>query len=357
MSGPDKHSKTEHASPQKLKKSREQGQVASSKDLASTVSLILGMIMFAVMLPSISKGFQQLFYTMVKDFDYNLVAANGINQIMMYSFESFIRLGFPIIVVVWLAAFVTTVAQVGFHFSTKPLEPSLDKLNPVNGFKKLFTTRGLINMFISLAKMAVVLFVTSSVIMNENNTLALLNLNDISFILSKSGAIVWELAMKSSMVLLILAFIDYAYQKWQFSEDQKMTKQEVKDESKQQEGNPEIKGKVRSMQRSAAQKRGLQETVAQADVIVTNPFHIAVAIKYDREGGEGAPRVIAKGARLLAQRIRGFAQESGIEVIQNIPLARALYKEVKVGFEIPPTLYIAVAEVLAVVFRRRGVLK
>ncbi len=354
MPGADKHSKTEQASHHKLKKSREQGQVASSKDLSSTVSLILGMIMFAVMLPNICKGFQQLFYTIVNDFDYDLVAPNGINYVVAYTFQSFINLGLPIIVVVWLAAFLTTVAQVGIHFSAKPLEPSFDKLNPVKGFQKLFSTRGLINMLTSLAKMIVVACVTSSVIMKKENTLALLNLNDISYVLNKSGAMVWELAWKASFVLLVLAIIDFAYQKWQFAEDQKMTKQEVKDESKQHEGNPEIKGRIRSIQRSAAQKRGLKATVAEADVIVTNPFHIAVAIKYDREGGQGAPTVIAKGARLLAQRIKGFAKESGIEIIENIPLARALYKEVRVGFEIPPTLYIAVAEVLAIVFRKKG---
>ncbi len=350
----DKHSKTEQASHHKLRKSREQGQVASSKDLSSTVSLILGMIMFAVMLPSICKGFQELFYTIVNDFDYGLVAPNGVNYIVAYTFKSFIRLGLPIIVVTWLAALLTTIAQVGFHFSVKPLEPSLDKLNPIKGFQRLFSTRGLINMLTSLAKMIVVACVTSSVIMNRENTLVLLNLNDISYVLNKSGAMIWELAWKASFVLLVLAIIDFVYQKWQFNEDQKMTKQEVKDESKQHEGNPEIKGRIRSIQRSAAQKRGLRETVAEADVIVTNPFHIAVAIKYDREGGQAAPRVIAKGARLLAQRIRGFAQDSGIEIIQNIPLARALYKQVKVGFEIPPELYIAVAEVLAIVFRKKG---
>ncbi len=354
MPGADKHSKTEQASSHKLRKTREQGQVASSKDLSSTISLILGIIMFAVMLPSISKGFQELFYTIVNDFDYGLVAPSGINYIVAYTFKSFIRLGLPILIVVWLAAFLTTVAQVGIHFSVKPLEPSLDKLNPVKGFQKLFSTRGLINMLTSLAKMIVVACVTSSVVMKKENILALLNLNDIYFVLNKSGAMIWELAWKASFVLLILALIDFAYQKWQFNEDQKMTKQEVKDESKQHEGNPEIKGRIRSIQRAAAQKRGLKATVAEADVIVTNPFHIAVAIKYDRESGQNAPMVIAKGARLLAQRIKGFAKESGIEIIENIPLARALYKEVKVGFEVPPTLYIAVAEVLAIVFRKRG---
>ena len=350
----DKSSKTEHASSHKLKKTREQGQVASSKDLSSTVALILGMIMFAIMLPKIASGFKLLFITIASDFNFALVAPEGLNHIIAYTAQSFIQLGLPILGVVWLATLLTTVAQVGLHFSVKPLEPNISKLNPIEGFKKLFSNRGLINMFTSLAKMLVVAWVTSSVIMNKENILVLLNLNDINAVMNKSGAIIWELACKSSMVLLILAFIDVTYQKWQFLQDQKMSKQEVKDESKQQEGNPEIKGRLKSIQRAAAQKRGLKATVAEADVIVTNPFHIAVAIKYDREGGQGAPMIVAKGARLLAQRIREFAKESGVEIIENVPLARALYKQVRVGFEIPAELYIAVAEVLAIVFRKKG---
>lgn len=351
--GPDKHSKTERPSSHKLKKSREQGQVAMSKDLSSTLALVFGMIMAAVMGPQIALGFRDLFKLISSDFNFELVAPQGINFLMADISGRFIALAGPIVGVVWLATFISSTAQAGFHVSTKPLEPKFEKINPIAGFKKLVSKRGLVNLIISIIKMIIIAAVTSSVLMDEKNTLVLMQLGDINFILAKAGEMIWQIGLKASITLIIIALIDFSYQKWQFLEDQKMTKQEMRDESKEHDGNPQIRSKIKSLQRAAAQKRGLKESVAEADVVITNPFHIAVAIKYDREAGQDAPIVIAKGARLLAERIKSFARESEIEIIENVPLARALYKEVKVGWEIPPALYIAVAEVLAIVFRRR----
>ncbi|MDD9899323.1 MAG: EscU/YscU/HrcU family type III secretion system export apparatus switch protein [Candidatus Melainabacteria bacterium] len=350
--GPDKHSKTERPTSHKLRKTREQGQVAMSRDLSSTLGLVFGMIMAAVMGPTIAAGFKQFFLLVAQDFNFDLVAPEGINFLMADIFQRFILLAGPIVGVVWLAGFAAATAQAGFHVSFKPLEPKFEKINPIEGFKRLVSKRGLVNLTISILKMLLIAAVTSSVLLNENNTLVLMNLTNIKFILAKSGAMIWEIAFKASITLIIIALIDFSYQKWQFLEDQKMTKQELKDENKEHEGDPQIKSKIKSIQRATAQKRGLKETVAEADVVVTNPFHIAVAIKYDKETGD-APIVVAKGARLLAERIKTFARDAEVEIIQNIPVARALYKEVKVGWEIPPTLYVAVAEILAIVFRRK----
>jgi flagellar biosynthetic protein FlhB len=181
-----------------------------------------------------------------------------------------------------------------------------------------------------------------------------MNFQELPAIISESGAMIWEISLKAAMTLLVLGLIDYIYQRWQFLEDQKMSKQEVKDEYKQLEGNPFLKGQIKARQRSFSQKRGLRESVKMADVVVTNPFHIAVAIKYDRSSAKSAPTVVAKGARLLADRIKEFAREAGIDVIQNIPVARALYKNIQVDREISPELYIAVAEVLAIVYSKKG---
>lgn len=348
----DKQSRTEQASQRKLTKSREQGQVAVSKDLTSTLALIMGMIMISKGVPTISAAFINFFKIVSSDFNYDWVSTGGMHNIIVFVFKSFATLALPIILTVWITTFVATVAQVGFHVSFKPLEPNFSKLNPVSGIQKLISVRGIIGLGISMTKMLVITLVTSSVLMNPQNTIAIMHFNEITLTINKLVSIVWELTFKAAITLLIIAVIDYSYQKWQFAEDQKMTKQEVKDEHKQQEGDPLIKGKVRSIQRAAAGRRGLKESVKEADVIVTNPFHIAVAIKYDRKK-QNAPIIVAKGARLLAQRIREFAKESNIEIIQNIPLARALYKGVSVGFEIPPELYIAVAEVLAIVFKKR----
>lgn len=350
----DKHSKTEKPTGKKLSQAREQGSVAKSQDLSQTTALISGMIMFIVMFPHITNKFAEVFRTILLDFDFSNVALHGINQIVFFWFKTVVLLSLPTLAVVWITVFAVAAAQVGIKFSFKAIQPKLDKLNPVNGFQKLFSVRGVINVSQSLVKMVIIGVFTSQVLLDPNNTMVLLHLNETYAILMKTGSILWELLFKSFMVLIIMAAVDWFYQKWQFSEDQKMTKQEVKDEHKQQEGNPEIKGKVKGRQRDASQRRGLKENVQTADVVVVNPFHIAVAIRYDRSSGDEAPIVVAKGARLLAQRIREFAQEAGIEIIQNIPLARALYKQCNVDFEITPDLYVAVAEVLAVVFRKRN---
>jgi flagellar biosynthetic protein FlhB len=350
----DKNSKTEAASRYKLKKSREEGSVAKSQDLSGTVGFIAGLIATMVFLPQIGKSLVSFLLRIIYDFPLSELSMNGIKSILVMMLKEFIVTSFPLLTVIWVAALATTVAQVGFHVSFKPLEPKLDKINPVNGFKRLFSTRSVVSTALAILKMLLVVFVSGSVIWNNRQTVSLMNLQNIDSILNLSGRLTWELCMKAACTLLFLALIDFAYQKWQFLEDQKMTKQEVKEEHKHHEGNPMIKGQVRARQKAAAKKRGLKESVEEADVIVTNPFHIAVALKYDREHGQSAPIVVAKGARLLAERIKQFAKEFKVEIVPNIPLARALYKECKVGMEISPDLYIAVAEVLAIVYAKRN---
>ncbi len=350
--GTDKQSRTEAASKHKLRKSREQGQVARSQDLSAVLALMAGMIMFCIYSSKLCVDLNTMFRRIFFDFNFNYVDVNGINQIIAYFFMSFVNMAFPILVVIWLVALVATTFQVGFHVSAKPLEPSFDKINPIQGFQRLFSKRGLVNTILALAKMIVVIFVAGSVLWSEKNSAAFLTMTNLDLILTKSGSMIKELAFKSVATLLIMAIIDYSYQRWQYLEDQKMSKHELKEEYKEQEGNPTIKSKVKSLQKAAAKKRGLRETIKEADVVITNPYHIAVAIKYDRKTMR-TPVVVAKGARLLALRIKEFAREAGVDVVENIPLARALYKEVAVDFEISPTLYVAVAEVLAVIFKKR----
>jgi flagellar biosynthesis protein FlhB len=349
----DKQSKTEKASPQKLKKSRREGQVAKSQDLSASVALAMGMMMFIVLLPQISNSIAELIRRYFLDVDFRKVADFGFNAIIIDVFKEFSFIVIPFVAVIWITAFVTTLAQVGFHVSTKPLEPKLDKINPIQGFQRIFSKRGLVNTVLSIGKMIIIASVAGTVLWSENHTHTLIHMDNILGVLNKAAVMVIEVVAKACFVLIIMSILDYVYQKYQFLEDQKMTKDEVKREHKEQEGSPEIKSKVRSMQRATAQKRGLREAVKTADVVIVNPFHIAVAIQYDRDTGTTAPIVVAKGARLLAERIKKFAREAGIEIIQNIPLARSLYKQVKAGLEIPPELYVAVAEVLAIVFKKR----
>jgi flagellar biosynthetic protein FlhB len=349
----DKQSKTERASSYKLKRSREQGQVAKSQDLSTTVTFIVTLVMIAIYSPKICSEINLVFRQIFFDYDLNNFNELTFQRVITFLFKELAITVIPISAVAWLIAFVISAAQVGLHFSTKPLEPNFDKINPIKGFERLFSLRGVISTTLSVIKMVIIAAVACSVVFNPNNSMVLMHLGDLNIVIKKSADIIWELAMKTSFTLLAISIIDYSYQKWQFLEDQKMSKHEVKEEHKEQEGNPTIKSKIRSIQRETARKRGLKEVIKDADVIVTNPFHIAVAIKYDRQFGTTAPLVVAKGARLLALRIREFAKEANVDIVVNIPLARSLYKQCKVGYEITPELYVAVAEVLAFVFRKR----
>ena len=348
----DKSSKTEQASQYKIRKARDKGQVGKSQDLSGTVVLVVGMIMTFLLMPSHARAFQEQIFIATRDFNFTQLTDGGLTSIMNYTLKNYFIAVVPILASIFIAGFVSAASQVGFHFSTEPLIPKLDKINPIEGFKKLFSLKGVMQTLIAALKMILIIVVTSSVLLNEDNTMVILNLDQNPVIIDKFSEMLWELIMKASITLITISVIDFAYQKWQFTEDQKMSKQYQKDEYRETEGNPEIKSKMRQIQRQAAQKRGLKQAVSDADVVVTNPFHIAVALKYERGEGKSAPIVVAKGARLLAQRIREFAKESNVEIIRNIPLARALYKECKVDREIVPELYVAVAEILAIVFKK-----
>ena len=352
MSG-DKSSKTEQASQYKLRKAREKGQVGKSQDLSGTVVFVIGLIMTYLLTPGIAKIFHRQIITATTDFNFVELNKVGLSLVMNSSIKDLLMAIAPILLTIMIAGFATAAGQVGFHFSVEPLVPKFEKINPVEGFKRLFSLKGFMQTAIAVMKMILIIAVTGSVLMNPNNTQLLLHLDQNAVILAHFSKVLWELILKASVTMILISVIDFVYQKWQFSEDQKMSKQDQKDEYKEVEGNPEIKSKVKSIQRETAKKRGLKETVAEADVVVTNPFHIAVALKYERGEGKSAPVVLAKGARLLAQRIREFAKESDVEIVRNIPLARALYKDCRVGFEIAPELYVAVAEVLAIVFRKK----
>ncbi len=350
----DQDQKTESASQHKLRKSREAGQVARSQDLSGMSGLIAAIFATAVFLPQISREISILFVELMQDVSLNEISVNGIQAVFFHVVICFAKAALPVLLITWIVTFIATTAQVGLQVSFKPLEPNLDKVNPLNGFKRLFSMRSTMATVMGLIKMVLVIFVAGSVLWNNRGIFITMNFQDLPAMLSESGAMIWEISLKAALTLLVLGLVDYIYQRWQYSEDQKMTKQEVKDEYKQLEGNPFLKAQIKARQKSFAQKRGLRESVRTADVVVTNPFHIAVAIKYDRSSAKSAPMVVAKGARLLAERIKEFARESGIDIIQNIPVARALYKNVGVDREISPELYIAVAEVLAIVYSKKG---
>ena len=244
-----------------------------------------------------------------------------------------------------------SIFQVGWKVSTKPMEPKLDKFNPINGFKRIFSSDSVFELLKSILKVLLIIYVAYLSIRNEANDLFILYEIPLIQAIMLCGSIILDTGLKISIVYLVIGIADYIYQKHKFNEDMKMTKQEVKDEYKNTEGNPEIKGRQRQKMREVSQRRMMQD-VPKADVVITNPTHYAVALKYDAETSR-APIVLAKGEDFLAQKIKEAAKEHHIEIVENKPLARMLYANVDIGQEIPPELYQAVAEVLAMVYNTR----
>jgi flagellar biosynthetic protein FlhB len=237
-------------------------------------------------------------------------------------------------------------------FSNEAITPKFDRFNPITGIKRLFSTRSLIELLKSLLKLAVVGWIGYTTIMGELKVFPLLVDKTGAEVLAFAGQVCFKLFLKTGLALLVIAGFDYAYQRYQFEHNLKMTKQEIREEFKSTEGDPLIKSRIRSLQRERSRQRMMKD-VPKADVVLTNPTHLAVALRYDVEKS-AAPVVVAKGARLIAERIKAIAKENGVPVIENKPLARMLFKNAEIGSEIPFELYKAVAEVLAVVYRMRN---
>ena len=265
------------------------------------------------------------------------------------------KTAFPIMVFIMIIGLAINFFQVGLNFNTESIEFKLDKLNPINGFGRIFSKRSLVELVKSFFKILVIGFFLYRFIHEQILAMPQFMFFDLTTSLALVAEIIFQMSFIVIGVIMIMAFMDFGYQKWQTTQDLKMSKQEVKDEMKQTEGDPQIKGKIRQKQRQMAMARMMKE-VPKADVIITNPTHYAVALAYEQ--GMIAPSVIAKGQDLVAQRIKEIGREAHVPIIENKPLARTLYATVEVGDSVPQELYQAVAEVLAYVYRlkhgRRG---
>lgn len=247
---------------------------------------------------------------------------------------------------------MTNLIQVKWKPTTKPLQPKFNKLSPISGFKRMFSVNSLVELVKSLLKIGLIGYVVYSYLRDNMPPLFLFYDMSLNQGLLQVGQLVIALGIRISLFYMIIALADYIYQRVKFKKDMKMTKQEVKDEYKNQEGDPQIKSKQRQRMQEASRRRMMQQ-LPQADVVITNPTHYAVAIKYDPELYD-APYVVAKGADYLAQKIKETAKANRIEIVENKPLARMLYANVDIGSVVPPELYQAVAEVLAFVYHLQG---
>ena len=343
--------RTEKATPKKLQEAREKGQVAKSREVCSVAVLMACLLAFHLTGDKLFGELVEMCRSSFSNLHNGDFTNEGIVRLFYDLLITFAIMVLPILALAFGAALLSNYIQVGFIFTGKTVKPDISKLSPLKGFQRLFSIRSLVELAKSVMKLLIVACVAFLTVRSEmDGILPLVNYSiwDIfTFICNVS----FEILVRSCWILIILAILDYIYQKWEYDKNLKMTKQELKDEYKQTEGDPLVRSRIRSLQREMARRRMMEE-VPKADVVITNPTHYAVALKYEK--GMGAPVLVAKGAGFIARRIREVAGKNKVPIIENPSVARLLYKVCDIGMEIPESLYRAVAEILAHVYRLRG---
>ncbi|MBF0118083.1 MAG: flagellar biosynthesis protein FlhB [Desulfobacterales bacterium] len=348
----DSGEKTEDPTGKKLEKAREEGQVAKSMELASAFIVLNAAVLLYI---SSSSLYKDLLETLRQGFSFGDIPDVNATYCINFLSENFIHfllILLPIFGVVFVTAFLLEIMQVGFEPSFELMMPKLEKLNFIKGFGRLLNVKSIVELAKSIIKMSIIAIMTYSAIVGELKKIFMLHDGSVSYILLYMFKVSFKIVIWVALAMVVVAILDYAYQKFQFNKEMKMSKQEVKDEFKQTEGDPLIKSKIRSMQMETAKKRMMQE-VPKADVVVTNPTHLAIAIKYDPVKMK-APKVLAKGAGLIAEKIKEIAKKHNIPVIENKELAQKLYKVVDIDQEVPGEFYVAIAQLLAYVYKLKG---
>lgn len=349
--------KTEPATAKKLKDARKEGKVAKSKELTSAFDLIVLFLCLKIFVSYVGGNLLGLFdlvYGNMADFvriNEGYMSSQAVSTVLFPVIIRWLLTVLPFFAFGVVITFLISVIQVGWTVSAKPMQPKLSKFNPINGFKRIFSKDTLFELVKSIFKVGIIIYIAYTSVRDEAGHLFILYELDLKQAIALVGTLIIDIGLKISIVYLIIGIADYAYQKWKFNDEMKMTKQEVKDEFKNTEGDPQIKGRQRRKMQEVSQRRMMQD-VPKADVVITNPTHYAVALKYEAEV-RPAPYVVAKGEDYLAQKIKEVARENNVEIVENKPLARMLYSNVDIGADIPPELYQAVAEILAVIFQKR----
>ncbi|MCR5656228.1 MAG: flagellar biosynthesis protein FlhB [Butyrivibrio sp.] len=350
--------KTEEPTAKKLQDARNEGQVANSREVGNAAGLLALFVLIKLLYGWMAENFTGMFnyvYTQIPEtitmYD-GYMPFQNIKTLMNLTLIRIMLLSLPFFAAAVLIGLVANIAQVGWKITSKPLQPKLSKINPISGFKKIFSTRSIFELIKSIAKIIIISTVVFIYFKDMDASIFLLYDMPLAQAIGLMGKTVIDIGIRIAAIYVIVATSDVVFQRRKFKKDMMMTKQEVKDEYKNTEGDPQIKAQQRRRMQQASQRRMMQE-LPKADVVITNPTHYAVAIRYDADEME-APQVIAKGEDYLAQRIKDIAKENGIEIVENKPLARMLYANVDVGEFVPPELYQAVAEVLAFVYHLQG---
>lgn len=343
--------KTEDATPKKKSDARKKGQVAKSKEFTSAIGLLGVTAVAMFFLEGVLNGLKEIlimFFSQYTNMEFTLNNVSGVVKVVIIKI---LIIFLPVALPIMVMGVIANIAQVGKMFTKEPLKPKFEKINPIKGLKNMFSIKAIIDLLKNIIIIIIIGYVGYKFI--ESNYYRILNFTNLRFVAMTYalGDLIVDILKKVSLVMIVIGIADYGYQKYKFKKDLRMTKQEVKEEFKQQEGDPIVKGKRRQKQREMAMRRMMQD-IPDATVVITNPTHIAIALKYEENSGV-APKVIGKGADNIAIKIKEIAKNNDIPIIENKPLARLIYKEVDLGLEIPYNMYQAVAEILAVVYKMK----
>ena len=352
MSKGSDQEKTEPATSKRLQEMREKGQVAKSREVPSVAVLIASLLVFYFLGSTMVKQLMDMMQWVFSSSGSLQIKEANLQWLLIELLGRGLKVVAPLLIALVAMGLVSNYLQVGFLFSFQSIVPKFSKLDPIKGFAKMFSKQTLVELVKNIFKVMIVGCVAYLTVKGELNHIIPLMDMEVWSILSYIGGVCFKIMLRTCWVLLILALLDYVFQRWDFQQEGKMTKQEVKDEFKQREGDPLIKSRVRQVQKEMARRR-MMEAVPKADVVITNPSHLAIALEYNAQQMT-APKVIAKGTRLMAERIREVARKNQVPIMENKPLAQALFGSVEVGQEIPMVFYKAVAEILSYVYRLKN---
>lgn len=352
----DKDQKTEDATPRRLQEARSEGQVALSTEFVAALSLCAGLAVMATIGGDAWRRVAGILVVTLQELPARgsaevdvPLAASWLGQILSATLSPVVLLVTPVVIVLLLASY----GQVGFQLAPKAIQLDPSKLDPIKGSKRLVSSRSLVRTLLAAAKVLSIGAVMVLVAWQQVPGVVKVATAELRPMLAALGTVALRCTAAALAAIVVLALVDLAYQRWQFQRDMRMSKEEIKEEHKLTDGDPKVKARIRRIQAELATSRMMAD-VPKATVVVTNPTHFAVALRYEREQSRGAPRVVAKGAGHVALRIKELAGEAGVPRVEDVPLARALYRQAEVGAEIPEELYAAVATVLAHVYRMRG---
>lgn len=347
----DTGERTEEATQQRREDFRKRGQVAQTRELSSVLLLFASVLMIWMMSRFFFQQIFEVFQYSMGDMLVTAVRTGDYLSALRFSVTKLTLIVLPILGMFWVVGFISSMLQIGFLYNEEALQIRWERMDPVSGFKRMLSMKALIEGVKAVLKLSCIIGISYILLKKQVDMLPLLANFSMAQIFIFLGDLSIRLLSGVGFFMLTLSGLDYFYQRWELEREMRMTKQEVKEEVKSREGDPLIRARIKRVQREMATKRMMEE-VPKADVIVTNPTHISVALKYDET--MVAPRVIAKGADLIAMKIRELAREHGVPIVENKPLARTMFKTLKIGHSIPRELYTAVAEVLSYVYRLKN---